>query len=233
MTVCIASGDFNGSTHALTILGAGPTTNITDWPFTLVSWVLADAPANKSAGGIGKASVNTDKIHLEQRVFAGPTDVMLTQTRVNNVTGHTGGRTFSIGTWVYIAARLISDTSRIFYLNGSASTTDTTNLNWDGTNFVDSAIGKSTSNLFPLYWDGKIAFFQIYNTDLTVNQLAELRYNPTAVRNSVIWDIPLNVSNSAVGNYKDHSGNGYNITGGTAPNVSSSGPPIHFFAGGM
>ena len=116
-------------------------------------------------------------------------------------------------------------------MNNVSEATGTTNIAFP-TDIDRSAIGNQYRGpgapIAGAYYDGKMAFPQIYNRELTIPELEEVRWNPYSIANGLVasWDTMHSIS--AASDVKDLSGNGNNMDAGTLPSLSNENPPVFF-----
>ncbi len=71
-------------------------------------------------------------------------------------------------------------------------------------------------------YDGTLANFQLFTTDLSLAELQELQFKPNAVKRNIYLHLPLNTSSPEI----DVSGNGNDGTVNGTPDLVDIGPPI-------
>jgi hypothetical protein len=144
----------------------------------------------------------------------------------------TGG-SLSTTEWTNLVVVSSSTSDHKAYRNAVANVTSTTDVGaWSAT--PSAARQAAWYSITNQTLDGSAAFLAIYDRDLSANEIMEVYRNPFSVPRGLIWMPNLLVSGAAVGDYYDLSASKKNPTAGAIPSSNAtSGPPIHFFAGGM
>lgn len=169
---------------ALTFSGSGqllsqPTAVVATYPMTLSAWIFM---TGNPAGNSYVLSIADSNAANEYGLFITPSG----QAGCNVVSSTTGNAintvtTLGLSVWNHVCAVFSSPTSRTIYLNGGGAVVGSTS-NAPGT-VSSTIIGSKTSagvSLFP----GSIALPQIWNIDLTSDQVVNLFLGDTLPENA-------------------------------------------------
>lgn len=166
--------DFNGTTGYLTNSNAP----VTAMPLTIAAWFYPDSVTGQHIiAGVGKSSVNTDMWVIRTN---GSALNALSESTTGN--GQASISTVSTGVWQHACGVFKSSTSRIAYLNGTASTTNTVSSSPSGINLT--RIGVRPKLTLTDYFDGRIQEVGIWNVALDAAEIAALakNYSPKHIR---------------------------------------------------
>lgn len=156
-------------------------------PATLACWFRSDTstPTNQTLLSIGDPTISTAVHALRIRDPAEQDIIALSWDGTTQ--GFSGGGTsWATDTWTHAAGVFASTTSRTAYINGSASTTNTTSVTPASvTKFTLGFQAQLTSN-FPL--SGVLADVGLWNVALTTSEIASLAAgaSPLMIRPSAL-----------------------------------------------
>lgn len=216
-----ASQDFNGSTQRLYRTASSPKDDIAI-PCALTCWFNADVVSGGSkyimcVWGFGNyigIRINSGNLTIASRANSGTTYTHICGA-INN------------SQWYHCVINFASATERTCFLDGAQFGTSDTNSS-DPTAFTMDAVEIGSLNT-AVYYDGKVAYPAIYNKELNLAEINEIRFKPYTVTDSLIWAPNMLIDGSAVGDYYDLSGNGYDPDNGVIPTASLDGPPVQFY----
>jgi hypothetical protein len=198
-------------------------------PVTVVSWVIREVAASTQAGigSLIRTSSQTSALFCNA---AGSANYYVRGSITNTILPTAGIE----GTgWRFVSGVSRSQSDHESYLDGVSKNTSSVDVGTWGTGLTKGFQGCWYTKTDQT-WHGNAAFFAGYNRALSINEINEVYRNPFAVPSGLIWMPNLLVSGSVVGDYNDLSIEKDDPTAGVVPTSSSiSGPPIHFFAGGM
>lgn len=167
---------FNGSSDYLRYASG----IITAEPLTLACWAYPDSTGSER--NLVSLGNNGTKGFWRVAMFADDTVVAQKQDDSGSNANSATSGTISSGAWQHFAAVFASDTSRISYLNGTASTTETTNISDPTPDFT--SIGALERASVIQYFDGDICEAAAWNVALSSAEIAILSdgYAPFMVR---------------------------------------------------
>jgi hypothetical protein len=162
--------DFDGSDDYCNI---NNNLGITNYPFSISSWVKFNSNTNIGFGSISNSSTTNQIIGFGVVFDSGvlkPRFIILNGS--TNI--KTGTTALSTDVWYNICQVYSSNTSKFYYINGEIEMDWTDNITFPtGVNrFTLASYGDST----PAYWDCKISNFQVYNQSLSASEVLQ-NYN--------------------------------------------------------
>ena len=235
MATAVASQEFNGTNERLARDSTtGPPKDVT-YGFCLVCWWASD---DVSGGSKYPISFGNDaggqNTYFATRTNGGDLYVII---RVNEAAFDPEiAQAISNDTWYFTVTECASATDRRTFVNSvQQGNTDTTSQ--DIVSFKSlleyTVLGSSHQpfdyfNAFP----GRIAFARVFNKTLSEAEKTQLQWNPWSVVDDILWAPNLLIPASAVTDFKDYSGLGYDINDGTLPDISTDGPKVYHYGGG-
>lgn len=180
--------DFNGTNQHLTV-GSTPVSGV---PITMAAWVRpTSVTGNRTAISV-YSSTDSDRVAL---YFSNATPGAYT---VNDgiAAGIAQSGTASLNTWGHLAGVISAANSRIAYWNGTAGSTNTTNITGLTTfnRIVIGARPEGLSNTMGEFASGSIAEVGIWNVALTAAEIASLADGMTCAKirpQSLVFYVPL------------------------------------------
>ncbi len=109
---------------------------------------------------------------------------------------YTGNNILSTNTWYHVVGVQYPDQSRVIYINGISTASDSGQSFPNGANTDPVTIGVDYL-LDPRYFDGKIDEVRIYNRSLTEQEVYELYASNLQKFNSTQWHLNVNQSKNA------------------------------------
>jgi hypothetical protein len=205
------------------------------------AWVKVESHADhREIFAATKGTASTPLLQI--RLTASGAVQSLHRNEAVQISNATSSATISTGVWAHVVYVAASASSHTTYINGSAETTETTSVPFSGAQdelhqiaigaFYDSGGGQS------LYFDGKIGYVTVWNTNLSGANVSSL-YNsgsgvdPTTIANgNVVHNWPLTANlNDTVGSVNF---TGYNSVALSSPadDPISAGGPVTLALGG-
>lgn len=177
----MARGTFSASNYFRT-----GTALITDVPLTMACWFYQTSASNDT---LVLHEANTTDIH---RIRAGSGSTVTASSFKDGpfVGGTSTTGTFSLNVWNHAAGVFASSSSRTAYLNGTAATTETTNV--PVPTLVRAGVGATYAGGSPL--SGYLAAVGIWNVALDAAEIAALAkgFSPHLIRRaSLVHHMPL------------------------------------------
>jgi len=214
-----ASMAFDGNSHVYQTTAIYDTL-VPDFPVTIAGWVYI----NNTASGLEFAfSLMTSSL----------SDFFLVTFDGSNLyswirgTGDFKGtaQSYSTGQWMHLAATATSSTQTL-YIDGVQAYADSHTAVWGDPDHIAIAGRPSTSTASR--FDGKIAYVQVYDVALTIDEVQEIMNAPYKLLDGCVFHAPgLYGSYSSATDIKDLSKFGNAMEAGTAPAASPLGPPIY------
>lgn len=209
-----------GSGERVEYQGTSP---ITGFPFVLCCWVDPGA----SGDGVFELSKNGSVTNVVLRANGGSTEWRAT-ARFNGYTETSkfGGSSSIPAGMNFAGFRMSSSELDLFFDNqytGSPTSHSRTFTTVDEHYIGDSSYG---------YFDGDGAWFQIYDADMTQDQMNDIQYNPYAHPKNLVWSVSALESASAATDFKDTSNEDLDPDQGQAVGAGTAQSRVHLYGGG-
>ena len=236
MAASRASSSFDGVNDYLEFGSetVGPHKDIT-YPYAFCTWINAgEFPVgNFAIGSITRLAGDPDNfqslgvVNAATEIYNEPAGVFDTDGPGSNMT---------VDTWHFLCLNTVAANDRELFLDGVSDITGT-----DTEDILGLQADMNASQIATLIdgsgttfeFTGRMAFYQMYNQELSIADQFNIMHNPWSLPGTLIWAPDLLANGAAVGDFIDRSSNGYTPDGGNIPATSTLGPPVHFFLGGM
>jgi len=177
--------DLNGTTQYLSTTS----TPVTSVPLTFAIWFNTDATANMYLAYLLNSSSPSNFFRIQTRSTTAPIEMSRNDGGTLAFVRSTGTTPVN-GTWNHACGVFTSSSSMTIYYNGGNSQTNTTSKTPTGIDSILIGDAGTGSNRF----NGKLADFGIWDTDLTADEIASLAKGMTCDKvrpESLVFYAPL------------------------------------------